>query len=196
MSLRMSSPSVALILLALLPPVQKPGEPKRPTAPESFRAQANVTSDAGLAGAMYVDIHIDKYSRDADRDTMTSALKTGGYPALLEAVRNAPAVGTVTIGKDKYTIRWAREQRSGANKRTISVVTDKPVYFVGGGEVNAKPREGYELAVMQFEMDDAGMGQGTMAAAAKIKPGGPNGFVIDDYAEKPIKLTSISRSLT
>jgi hypothetical protein len=75
-------------------------------------------------------------------------------------------------------------------------VTDKPVYFVGGGEVNAKPREGYELAVMQFEMDDAGMGQGTMAAAAKIKPGGPNGFVIDDYAEKPIKLTSISRSLT
>jgi hypothetical protein len=196
MSLRMSSPSVALILLALLPPVQKPGEPKRPTAPESFRAQANVTSDAGLAGAMYVDIHIDKYSSDADRDKMTSALKTGGYPALLEAVRNAPAVGTVTIGKDKYTIRWAREQRSGANKRTISVVTDKPVYFVGGGEVNAKPREGYELAVMQFEMDDAGMGQGTMAAAAKIKPGGPNGFVIDDYAEKPIKLTSISRSLT
>ena len=64
---------------------------------------------------------------------MTNALKTGGYPALLTAVRSAPAVGTVTIGKDTYTIRWAREQRSGENKRTISIVTDKPMYFVGGG---------------------------------------------------------------
>lgn len=196
MSLRKSTSSAALILLTLMPPVQKPGDPRRPTAPETFRAHANVTSKEGLAGAMFVDIHVDKYSRDADRDVMTNALKTGGYPALLTAVRNAPAVGTVTIGKDTYTIRWAREQRSGENKRTISIVTDKPMYFVGGGNVNAKPRAGYELAVVQFDIDDAGVGQGTMAAAARIKPGGPNGFVIDDYADQPIKLTSISRSIT
>jgi hypothetical protein len=192
----MTSSSAALILFALLPPVQKPGQARLPTAPETFRAQASVNNTAGMAGAMYVDIHIDKYSKDADRDTMINALKTGGYPALLTAVRGAPAVGTVTIGKEKYTIRWAREQRSGTNKRTISLVTDKPMYFVGGGDVNAKPREGYELAVLQFDMDDAGVGQGTMAAAARVKPGGPNGIVIDDYADQPIKLTSISRSLT
>ena len=195
MSLRKSTSSAALILLTLMPPVQKPGDPRRPTAPETFRAHANVTSKEGLAGAMFVDIKVDKYSRDADRDVMTNALKTGGYPALLTAVRNAPAVGTVTIGKDTYTIRWAREQRSGENKRTISIVTDKPMYFVGGGNVNAKPRAGYELAVVQFDIDDAGVGQGTMAAAARIKPGGPNGFIIDDYADQPIKLTSISRSI-
>ena len=104
-------------------------------------------------------------------------------------------MGTVTVGKEKYTIRWA-EQLFGTNKCTISVVTDKPMFFVGGASVNAKPREGYELAVMQFDIDDAGMGLGTMAAAARIKPGGPNGFVIDDYADQPIKLVSISRSLT
>ena len=195
MSLRLSS-SAALILLTLLPPVQKPGAARLPTAPETFRANANVTSKDGVSAATYIDIHIENYSRDADRDKMTSALKTGGYPALLTAVRDAPAVGTVTVGKEKYTIRWAREQRSGTNKRTISVVTDKPMFFVGGASVNAKAREGYELAVLQFEIDDAGMGSGTMAAAARIKPGGPNGFVIDDYADQPIKLVSISRSLT
>lgn len=193
MSLRMSA---ALILLTMLPSVQKPGQPRLPTAPETFRANANVTSKDGGAAASYVDIQIDKYTRDTDRDKMTQALKTGGYPALLAAVRSAPAVGTVTLGKEKFTIRWAREQRTGDNKRTISVVTDKPMYFVGGGSVSAKPREGYELAAIQFDMDDAGMGSGTMAAAARIKPGGPNGFVIDDYADQPIKLVSISRSLT
>jgi hypothetical protein len=193
----LSASSAALVLGTLLPaPVQKPGEARHPTAPETFRAHANATNKDGAAAATYVDIQIDKYTRDADRDKLTQALKSGGYPALLTAVRNAPAVGTVTIGKDTFTIRFAREQRTGENKRKIAVVTDKPMYFVGGGHVNAKPREGYELAALQFDMDDAGTGQGTMAAAARIKPDGTGGFIIDDYADQPIKLVSISRSLT
>jgi len=110
----LSASSAALVLLTLLPaPVQKPGEARHPTAPETFRAHANATNKDGAAAATYVDIQIDKYTRDADRDKLTQALKSGGYPALLTAVRNAPAVGTVTIGKDTFTIRFAREQRTG-----------------------------------------------------------------------------------
>jgi hypothetical protein len=195
MSLLASSSTIALIVFSLLAP-QKPGSARRPTAPETFRAQARVSNEAGLAGAAYVDIHIDKYSTDADRQAMLAAFKDGGYPALVTALRKAPAVGSIKVGNDTFVVRWARAQRSGENKRTISVVTEKPMLFVGGGNVNAKPREGYELAVVQFDMDDSGNGSGTMAAAAKIKPGGPNGFQIDDYAEQPIKLTSISRSLS
>jgi hypothetical protein len=195
MSFLASSSTIALIVFTFLAP-QKPGSARRPTAPETFRAQAKATTDAGLAGAAYVDIHIDKYSADKDRDAMVATFKSGGYPALVTALRQAPQVGTVKVGADTFVVRWAREQRSGENKRTISVVTDKPMIFVGGGSVNAKPREGYELAVIQFDMDDSGVGSGTMAAAAKIKPGGPNGFEIDDYADQPIKLVSISRSLS
>ena len=127
---------------------------------------------------------------------MVATYKSGGYTALVEAQRKAPQVGTVKVGADTFVVRWAREQRSGENKRTVSVVTDKPMLFVGGGNVNAKPREGYELAIIQFDMDDAGVGQGTMAAAAKIKPGGPNGLQIDDYADQPIKLVNIIRSVS
>ncbi len=195
MSLIASSSTIALIMFTFLVP-QKPGAVRRPTAPETFRAQAKAASDAGLAGAAYVDIHIDKYSPDAERDAMLATLKSGGYPALLEAIKKAPAIGTVKVGTETFVVRWARQQRSGENRRTISVVTDKPMLFVGGGQVNAKPREGYDIAVVQFDMDDAGVGSGTMAAAAKIKPGGPNGFQIDDYADQPIKLVSISRSLS
>lgn len=195
MSLLASSSTVALIVFSLLVP-QKPGAVRRPTAPETFRASAKVSNSAGLAGAGYVDIHINKYSSDKERDALMTAFKSGGYPALLTALRQAPTVGTVKVGGDTFEVRWAREQRSGENRRTITVVTDKPMLFVGGGAVNAKPREGYDLAVMQFDMDDSGVGNGTMAAAAKIKPGGPNGFELDDYADQPIKLVSISRSLS
>ena len=195
MSLIASSSTIALIMFAFLVP-QKPGAVRRPTAPETFRAQAKAASDAGLAGAAYVDIHIDKYSPDAERDAMLATLKSGGYAALLDAIKKAPAIGTVKVGTETFVVRRARQQRSGENRRTISIVTDKPMLFVGGGQANAKPREGYDIAVVQFDMDDAGVGSGTMAAAAKIKPGGPNGFQIDDYADQPIKLVSISRSLS
>ena len=40
------------------------------------------------------------------------------------------------------------------------VVTDQPIHFVGGGAVDAKPRAGDEVAVIQMQMDDVGLGSG------------------------------------
>ena len=92
----------------------------------------------------------------------------------------------------KYTIRWARQTPSSQG-RTIVIVTDKPVFFVGGGQADAKPRAGYEVAVIQLVVDSSGKGTGTMAAAARVKPGGDTGVQIDDYAETPITLAAVTR---
>jgi hypothetical protein len=89
-------------------------------------------------------------------------------------------------------IRWARQQ-PGPSGRAISIVTDRPVFFVGGGNPNAKPKAGYDVAVVQLTVDSRGHGSGTMAAAARVKPGGPAGFQIDDYAETPMKITATVR---
>jgi hypothetical protein len=72
-------------------------------------------------------------------------------------------------------------------------VTERPVYFVGGGSADAKPRQGFDLAVLQLTVDDYGLGMGTMAAAARVKPDGSGGVVLEDYAEEPIKLSSVYR---
>jgi hypothetical protein len=42
-------------------------------------------------------------------------------------------------------------------------------------------------------VDDVGLGKGSMAAAAKVKPGSDGGVQVDDYADKPIKLVTVSR---
>ena len=73
------------------------------------------------------------------------------------------------------------------------VVTDKAVFFVGGGRANAKPRTGYESALIQLVVDAAGAGSGSMAAAARVKPGGETGVRIDNYAEEPLALTKVTR---
>jgi hypothetical protein len=168
---------------------------QRAGAPETFTANAHVTGGTGGAGAATIQIDIQRYTPDADRTAVETALKTGGYPAFVTALRKAPEVGSVSFGDRKWAIRWARERTSGDYTRRIVVVTDQPIFFVGGGSTDAKPRAGYEVAVIQIDVDSVGLGKGTMTAAARVKPGGETGVQIDDYADNPIKLVTVVRKL-
>ena len=53
------------------------------------------------------------------------------------------------------------------------------MYFVGGGLPGAKSRDGFDVAVIQLTMDSSGLGEGKVAAAAKVKPGGETGVEIE-----------------
>ena len=161
------------------------------TAPEAFRAQLQSRTATGALAAT-IRLQVDRYTPEADRRAMTEAIAHGGYAAFLEALRKAPAVGYVQIEDVKVTLRWAREVKTPQG-RDISLVTDAPVYFVGGGAATPKPREGFELAVVRLTVDEIGLGSGTIAAAARVKPDGAGGVVIEDYAAETIKLTSVSR---
>jgi hypothetical protein len=187
-------PSLVLIgVMALAASPRAVQTPRNSGAPETFSANAQVKAAAGAIAATIL-IQIQRYTPDFDRTAVETALKGGGYPAFLTALRKAPEVGSVTVGDQKFAIRWARDQKT-AKGRTIVVVTDKPVFFVGGGSTTAKPRAGYEVAVIQLQMDEVGLGSGSMAAAARVKPGGETGVQIDDYADEPIKLVTVSRKI-
>ena len=188
--------SLTLALAGILAPTMTDaaGQARKITAPETITANAHVAGSAG-AVATRVTMQIDRYTPEAERNAVADALKHGGYPGFLTALRKAPVVGTVTVAGETFDIRWARELPVPTG-RSIVLITDKPVYFVGGGSTKAKPREGYEVAVLQFRLDDSGLGfEGTMAAAARVKPGGPSGVQIDDYAEKPIELQTLNRAI-
>ena len=67
--------------------------------------------------------------------------------------------------------------------------TDHPIFFIGAGAPDAKPRTGYEVAVIELDIDAAGNGTGTMAAAARVRPAPDGGVTVDDYAAEPVKLS-------
>ncbi len=154
--------------------------------PEFFNLTVDAKGSTGSAAAS-MKLQLDRFVADSDREGVTEALKSGGSAAFLAALRKAPAIGKLTVGEKTFTIRWATETPI-KNGRTIIVVTDSPVFFMGGGEVDAKPREGYDVGVIRFDFDNSGIGNGTMAAAARIKPGGPTGVQVDDYAAQPAKV--------
>jgi hypothetical protein len=162
-------------------------------APETFSASAQVkTAKASLTAE--IAIHLQRYTPDFDRKSVETGLKSGGYNGFLTALRKAPSVGHVEIGDQKYLIRYARERTSPKGGREILLVTEKPVFFIGGGATNAKARDAYQVAVIRLDVDDKGSGSGSMAAAARVKPGPEgNGVELDDYAEDPIKLTAVAR---
>ena len=189
---------VLVSLLALTAPTG-PSEPaaqaRLTTPPESFTANAQFSGASGAA-ATTLKIHVERYTPDAERQAVVEALKQGGYPAFVQALRKAPVVGTVTMAGEKFNIRWARAETI-KNGRSIVLVTDAPMFFVGGGSAKAKPREGYEVGVVSFRIDDVGMGyDGKMAAAARVKLGaGGSGVEIDEYADKLIDLKTVTRDL-
>jgi hypothetical protein len=178
---------IAIISTALIAQAQKDIKP-----PETFTANAQALGkDAGAAAQ--VTIQIDQYTSDEDRATIQEALRVGGFPGFLPALRSAPQVGYVEMNGRKVAVRWARQQPTDKG-RTITIVTESPLAFVGGAAVDAKPRKGYEVAVIQLEVDQIGLGTGSMAAAARVRPGGPTGVQIDDYAETPVKLATVRKS--
>ena len=182
-----------LALLALAVPSSSGQSRRRDPLPESFTATAQFLA-AGGGAATTLKIRVERYTPDAEREAVLQALTQGGYPGFVLALRKAPVVGSVTIGGHAFDIRWARESPI-KNGRSIVLVTDKPMFFIGAGSPTAKPREGFEVGVISFQINDSGMGYGgKMAAAARVKTG-DTGIEIADYAEKLMELRTVMRDL-
>jgi hypothetical protein len=185
---------VALLTLAAVVSATAPSlvaQTVRLTAPETFVADAAASGAAGsVAGS--VEVTVRRYTTPAIATNIEQALKTGGYPGVVRALRQAPEIGYVQRAGSKYAIKYARETETPTGRRIV-IVTDKPVFFLGGGSPDAKSRAGYELAVVQLDVDKDGKGSGSLAAAARVKPAPEGGVQVDDYAEDPIKLTGVTR---
>jgi hypothetical protein len=83
-------------------------------------------------------------------------------------------------------------ERTTDKGRLLTIVTDTPILFLGAGVTGAKPKEGYDFAIIDLEVDAKGAGSGTLAPAAKVtvKEGV---FVVEDYASELVKLTGVAR---
>jgi hypothetical protein len=162
--------------------------------PEIFTGTAQAKNAKGAVSGT-IEVRLRRVTPQFDKAAVETALKEGGYPRFLTAIRNAPEVGQLVLGGgNPFSIRYARERVDATGRRLI-LVTDKPVFFVGGGRAdeNLAARKGFEVAVIEIRIDGKGVGTGSMAAAARVRPDGDGGVLLDDFAEQLITLTNIAR---
>jgi hypothetical protein len=187
MNLRVTSPGVilpALVSLTLaLPAYGQAGA-------ETFTATATVKTAAGGTASAPAVITVTRKMSQKEAQTLTAAFKTGGAAALRKALEGVAPTGSVQLGTGQATPTRLTIERSTGAGRLLTIVTDKPILFLGAGMPGAKAKEGYDFAVIDIEVNAQGTGTGTLAPAARIRLN-QDAFVVEDYASELVRLVDV-----
>jgi hypothetical protein len=158
---------------------------------ETYTATASVTSPTAKA-AVKMTIRIDRFTSDAERDPILAVVKGNDPKATQRALNAAPDIGYIEVGKRRTAVKYAYARATG-DGRLLTVVTARPVAFVGGSVPGAKPGAGFELAIALLILDRQDKGDGEIAPAARVKMNDTGALVTDDYAHETVRLTGIAR---
>src|SRR5262245_58367889 len=153
--------------------------------PKTLSANAAFSgANSGLTATF--TIHVESLMPDVTFKIVSDALRHGGYPNFLPALRRMPVIGYIELGGNRTEIKYARVRASDSH---LILGTDRPIFFVGGGFPDPKPKAGFEIGLLDLDVDAQGNGTGVMAAAARVKPAPDGSVIVDDYADAPIKLS-------
>jgi hypothetical protein len=162
------------------------------TPRERFTAVAVNISNVGRTGATPVDIVIDRWTTDSERDNLVTIFKKKGPEALLNELQGLRRVGTIsTPGSLAYDLHFARELPGEDGGRRIVLATDRPMGFF---EVSRRARTvDYPFTLIDLRLDKDGRGEGKLAIAAKLTLN-QDVLVIEDYADQPVMLNEVKKT--
>jgi len=159
--------------------------------PEKFTAFAinssNMTSQAQTSP---VDITINRWSTDADRDRFIGILKSKGQDALLEALQKMPVVGYIsTPGSLRYDLHFARQRPTDEGGRAIFLMTDR---YIGSWEAANRPRTvDYPFMLIQLQLDRGNEGVGKASIYTKITATDKGTIELENFANVPVMLNDV-----
>jgi hypothetical protein len=162
-------------------------------AAEVFTAAASAKNASGVSANAPVTITVDRKMSQSEADSLVAAFKSGGAAALRKGLAAMKPTGSVRIGTGTVTPTQFTMERVTGEGRLLTILTDQPLAFVGAAAPGAKPKEGYDFAVIDIEVDAKGNGSGTLSPAAKLKIG-PGGFVVEDYSGEVVRLTAVKKA--
>ena len=162
---------------------------------ERLEATTVNMSNVGRPGADRIEIVIERWSSEHDRDALISTLKDKGSDALLSALQKLPRVGYIRRaggGSIGWDLHFARERKLEDGGRQIVVATDRPMSF---WEAANRPRSAdYDFTLADIRFDGDGKGVGKLTVAAKISVNKDGAIEIENFANEPVRLTDVRSS--
>lgn len=161
-------------------------------SPETYSGTASVKTAGGAAATAPITIVVERKMPQAEAEGLVKAFTSGGAASLRKALAGVKPTGSVKLGNGAATPSRLTIERPTDKGRLITIVCDTPIMFVGGGMPAAKAKEGYDFALVDLVVDNAGGATGTLAPAAKVtaKQGV---FVVQDYGAEVVQVTATSK---
>ena len=159
-------------------------------ASERFTATAEVKGASGGATTAPLTIVVDKFSTDAERESLLKALKEGGTTGR-DLLARRPAVGSLQIGTRSTPIKYAYAVSTG-DRRLITVVTGSPIVFDAARGAAPAARPGFDLGLVLLDLPSSGAGTGDLVAATKIRVEQDNTIVTEDASPDLVKLSNVT----
>jgi hypothetical protein len=159
---------------------------------QTFKATATVKAPKKSA-SVQVTVHVDHFISDADRDKVIAAVKGKQAGEPQKTLAALPDIGYIQLGEVRTPVKYAYTRSTGAG-RLVTVVTAKAIYYIGGRDPDAKPKEGYDLALALLVLDGNDTGDGEFAPAVKLKVDANGAIVTQDYGSEVVRLVKITRA--
>jgi hypothetical protein len=162
-------------------------------SPEKYTAMA-VNMNRGGAGS--VEIVVNRWSTDADRQKLMSTLMDKGADKLLDVLQSLPRVGYFrtpsTLG---YDLHYAHKTQLPDGGEQVVLATDRRIGF---WEAANQPRSiDYPFTIIELRLNKDGEGEGKISLATKIIPDkNSNTVVLENYETQPVLLQSVKRQRT
>lgn len=159
--------------------------------PQKFTAFAVDTSNLRQrAAASTVEIVIEQWSTQAQRDKLLNVLQTQGQDGLLDALEDMPVVGYIrSPGSLRYNLRFARQRAAEDGGRMIVLATDRTMSY--WERTSGSRTTNYPFTVIQLQLDKNGEGVGKVSVATKIHIGVDNVIELENFANQPVRLNEV-----
>jgi hypothetical protein len=178
--------AAALIFSTAIPSAQS-----NMAKPEKFTAFAvDISNTAPRANATVVDIQINRWSTDTERDQLMQVFREKGQDALLSALQKLPVVGGIrTPGSLNYDLHFARQRPDAEGGRMIFLMTDR---YIGVWEAMNRPRTiDYPFTLIQLQLDRSGRGVGKASIATQITQDPDGTIVLENFSSQPVMLNNV-----
>jgi hypothetical protein len=166
---------------------------------EHFVARAASESDA--AAISRIEIMIQRWSTDEERDDLREALLQSGPDALLPALQKVlrrpagvvvipgiPGAGARVRTRQARNVLFARDIETPKGRQVI-IATDQHLAF---GEPTLRWPSDYELTLLDIRFGPDGKGIGKLAPPAKVVYNKETKIIeLDNYAAQPVRLTEV-----
>ena len=157
-----------------------------------LRAFAVNLSGTGGPRTGTLEITIERWSTDAEREKLRGLLIEKGSDALLKALQSIkPRAGYIRSSTSLgWDIQYARERVLGDGGRRVILATDRPMSF---WELSNRPRSAeYEFTLAEIRLPGDGKGEGKLAPAARITWDKDTSTIeIENYGIEPVRLTEV-----